>query len=1512
MARFDPTSYGATRFQEMAEEAAKQPQVLPTTPGATPLRKKAEASGLLSPGESYTSAYAKSFSVPFLGKVDLTEDGAAIDKLPYYRRVGEDAANLALGVSALPTTLLLDAFEDPKKVGGQIAVGALKGVIDLLDMEQWKRHPLLNTLNLFAGAGAVAGVAKSSALAGVRGAAIDAARIAAAEAGGDAALIAVTFKSPKPLRAAIYEAARTRSTEPVVSTLSVQLAKSGVPLDAIAGIAKQIADSTMGKFLTENGAKLTAMDAVIHPLQAFGKSATFISRPVRELIFGTPEKSAVGKLYGSAVVKTDVRGFGLIEEWAGKQVEERGWKDTVDNRVRVQLDWFDENPRYAGMTPKERVAHMKEYVENDFILQRFARAQGREYVLTKALPKHEVEAMAGAASRFDKKLTNSQAITKLEEAYGKPFAAHADEVRGRLTGKLEGTDRAPLIAAIQALGNSKIPVILNKLSKAEKALIADLSKSEWRVGYAPKNKPVSQASDLVHELQVGITSSQALNPRVAQVLAEGEALFKAGKEKEGMAKMQEVTNLTEGDLRLTLNDGSTEVVRLEMNTHGLYFGIPEASYWLTVRTTNLTETLGSLASFAKTHAQDSFVTGRSLGRKSTQGLWGFTAKFQRKLSSEDVVKIEKIANDNGIGLTLNQGTGEAVMFNVKRMDNMTQEQFTAAAMKAHQALKKAGYRVPMKIDKYEIGDYTKGTYDDLIKNSSAASRRQDGGGVDGGLGKGGAATARRPSGDDAGHLSPQQADLITERSLIGRILDNLGLSPEGKLDGTQFFLFRESFAQGVSKALGDVKTIVMNGEKYPIETLAYTLERARTTLLAGFEVFRAKHTISDLRYADFKKFGFSEEDALMLDRVTRDSLRMSPAMVGLGEALSNYLRSANNPLSRGFNHFVRLVPHYRFKLNPFFGMQAAVEAIVWGNMWAKTMPGVITSVKAYNSAVQKLNRLTGLKTPIVQSARESTMAEQQMVLSEIMGDYHRQLRDAGADPMIQRGSMETPSTIAEEGGGLRGVLDAAKHRAQIADSNLVLGISGFSNVKTATNLMKSYSKRFGMTLEDAVAFKMVGSKKVYDHPWMVDNMKSAVQGIFGYKVGVLTSPLIRTLNVVFFPIRFQTKTMIQTAQWLGSLSPASRLLVLNQLTATAQWLTTPEGDQWRKKNRGMFASLFNYVFAFEGIGKSVNAATRGQLFGGNTGLIGGLPFGFVSNIAHDLGYLKEDAQINTSTGKPFQREVIRDTASFAAFVTVVEDIISSLVPAMPFYTASAGLYTFSPNREVKQFVEQTLSAIAGAADPEKETSDYERNIRKERINVRPDYQKKFPNPLNFILPQTAEAAELPALRQNQFRYIKENSRASFFSTDKKALIAPHAPGGSSKVVQGVDISSYATDPGHEQKIARIVGEIPEMTNPVEIDNYIKSVAATSSVRGGMVKRAADAYGVSVRLLLAIMQQDSHFGTKGKGAKTRNPGNYGNNDDGQMIHFKTWEDGVRAVAAWLSDHKVSESFALSTQ
>jgi len=54
--------------------------------------------------------------------------------------------------------------------------------------------------------------------------------------------------------------------------------------------------------------------------------------------------------------------------------------------------------------------------------------------------------------------------------------------------------------------------------------------------------------------------------------------------------------------------------------------------------------------------------------------------------------------------------------------------------------------------------------------------------------------------------------------------------------------------------------------------------------------------------------------------------------------------------------------------------------------------------------------------------------------------------------------------------------------------------------------------------------------------------------------------------------------------------------------------------------------------------------------------------------------------------------------------------------------------------------------------------------------------------------------------------------------------------------------------------------------------------------------------------MALMQQDTMFGTTGEGAKLHNPGNVGDDDAGHTRDFGTWESGVDAVAAWLDRHR----------
>lgn len=131
-----------------------------------------------------------------------------------------------------------------------------------------------------------------------------------------------------------------------------------------------------------------------------------------------------------------------------------------------------------------------------------------------------------------------------------------------------------------------------------------------------------------------------------------------------------------------------------------------------------------------------------------------------------------------------------------------------------------------------------------------------------------------------------------------------------------------------------------------------------------------------------------------------------------------------------------------------------------------------------------------------------------------------------------------------------------------------------------------------------------------------------------------------------------------------------------------------------------------------------------------------------------------------------------------------------------------------------------------------------------------------------------------------------------------------APG--KEIVAGYDITSYATDPTHGQKIEKIYSRIPNVATVNDIDSYIKKVAPKSPVSGIDVARASDKYGVDPKLVIAMMVQDSSLGTAGKAVRTRNPGNVGNDDTGALRTYATWSEGVEAVAKNLAWRKLNKT------
>lgn len=119
-----------------------------------------------------------------------------------------------------------------------------------------------------------------------------------------------------------------------------------------------------------------------------------------------------------------------------------------------------------------------------------------------------------------------------------------------------------------------------------------------------------------------------------------------------------------------------------------------------------------------------------------------------------------------------------------------------------------------------------------------------------------------------------------------------------------------------------------------------------------------------------------------------------------------------------------------------------------------------------------------------------------------------------------------------------------------------------------------------------------------------------------------------------------------------------------------------------------------------------------------------------------------------------------------------------------------------------------------------------------------------------------------------------------------------------------DITDYAESKNHEKIIHDFLDEMGPIGTAEDAQLYINKYTKdkrVSPMTGQMVMNSCATYELDPRLLLALMRNDSRFGTDGKGMRMHNPGNvftFGKyNTD-----MKTWQWGVDAVAWWLDNHR----------
>lgn len=573
---------------------------------------------------------------------------------------------------------------------------------------------------------------------------------------------------------------------------------------------------------------------------------------------------------------------------------------------------------------------------------------------------------------------------------------------------------------------------------------------------------------------------------------------------------------------------------------------------------------------------------------------------------------------------------------------------------------------------------------------------------------------------------PDTAADLTKRTWMGRFIDNFGLSPRGTVEGAVEYFYRENWTQNVLKQLADKYEgkVKIGNVTIPFENLYSYLDKKKfsigeTRVAKGLGF--TPYSIFDLKAQDFKNIGISDALATDLERIGKESLAQIPlSQIGVGDKVINFLRTRNKGfagwMSNVYDKYLKTAYAGRYNINPFFAAQQYVETVSMSALLFKDPVSALNiplgkwGEWTADKLGTKIKEMTFLKKMV--NPAELPITQVKLVQDELLSNLYKEMQNFGMTEM---------RTVDQAARGVKGKpgLDTIEGRAALEQSvtsnNFWLRAVGYSHARSMTIMNRALAEKFGMTLEEALGHTLVNGKKVYNNPTMVQMMKDVTLSAVHYQPGFLTSPLIKTMNTVWFPFRFSAKTAQVTAKWLGSLSPVARTIVLSNWIHFSNWATTPEGIEWRKKKatRSFLGRFINYTFAYESLGQTAEAVTRGQLFGGNTGLVGGVPFGFLVNIANQLGYFPEDPeQFSPTTGKPFTKQVPRDLASAQTLSVAIENLLISMMPSMPFYTLTGGAVKFSPSNTVKDIVRGVLGSVTdGEVEPTKAKAKFDRGFK---------------------------------------------------------------------------------------------------------------------------------------------------------------------------------------------------------
>lgn len=444
---------------------------------------------------------------------------------------------------------------------------------------------------------------------------------------------------------------------------------------------------------------------------------------------------------------------------------------------------------------------------------------------------------------------------------------------------------------------------------------------------------------------------------------------------------------------------------------------------------------------------------------------------------------------------------------------------------------------------------------------------------------------------------------------VGSFLTWAGLSPEVAQQRVGD-VFKQSLADQLSKA-------GVTGSAITTDALTSTKERAANDVLSKLYDYMKSPT------GGLKVFGHALPITDMRQLTTNDVVRaLSTDGATLSKsdakAIQQAIMQAHLDVPRQIAGLGTKIMDKNFQINPAAGIYSRIQGVArfaWNPIFEQ---GKLPIKAELLSQMQ-----TGGKFP--------TIAGTNTFMKMFFPGQYAEIDGIVADSKF-RSLM--PGGLGGEAADMTGVTDASGKYPKNA-------------LRPVAGIVQSMADKMGL---DTKTFMEQYPEKVTD----------AATAILHYdrKANFLNSPMAKTLNLAFFPFRFNVKVAGFMAKALANQPAAIQYAVVKGTMDAHKFLNSPQGQAWYSQNSDAI-NLFGYFSPLETINAVSSALGLKHDSVAQYGELGGLPFGMIPLMTDSVGLTHfNQAYVNPKTGAIAKDYV--PTSMYGAANAAIEDLLGSL------------------------------------------------------------------------------------------------------------------------------------------------------------------------------------------------------------------------------------------------------------